>query len=262
MSSLTSCNNPTYFNRDHPELYVIATHSLLGVWGMWGDSILFLEEDSFGRIMFAYTGNSITSDNRTMDNILAILIAQKISNTYSYFYQGINFILHEIYGPPRGPTTPASDIFFNKCFVKNHFSSEQIEQLKLENSWNEKLNYDKFFRVFISRHRRTHYLTYISDESQKDAYLSVVDNARFIIGRDSIPLTMDKNGNIVYFIRGRYRDSEMRQLWIYYPAFLFMFDSNGILIEETGTMELTDLWNYRDQLREFKELNGWSFTYR
>ena len=72
---------------------------------------------------------------------------------------------------------------------------------------------------------------------------------------------MDNNGNVIFFMRGSYRSVETQRL-AHYPSFLFMFDAEGNLVEDTGIMELTDLWDYRNQLREFKEINGWSFYYR
>ena len=67
-----------------------------------------------------------------------------------------------------------------------------------------------------------------------------------------------KNENVIIFMRSHRRE-EGRS--IFYPAFIFMFDGYGNLIEDTGVLELTDMWNYREQLREFKEVNGWSFYF-
>ena len=57
-----------------PDLYVVAVHSLLGVWGGDREGILVLEEDDFGRIMFAYGGSTIISSNTSIFNVVAVLI--------------------------------------------------------------------------------------------------------------------------------------------------------------------------------------------
>ena len=259
--SSVGCSIPFYYNGSHPELFVVATHSLLGVWGRNGEDTLILEEDVFGRVLFVYVGGTLTDDRGARDSILAILIAQRTTGEHSYFYSGVNFILREIEVPRRSRTTPASEVFFDEDFVMRHFTVEQLEKLKADNSWNEELNEDRFFRVPVSRHSKERYVTYIPEESQREAYLAVARGGQLSHPMDSVPLTMDKNGNVIFFMRGSHRDSTTH-VWTHYPAFLFMFNADGNLIENTGAMELTDLWDYREQLREFKEINGWSFSYR
>ena len=259
--SFAGCYDPRRYEGNHPELYVVAIHSLLGTRGGWGHDTLILEKDEFGRVMFAYVGTTLTSDQFGRENIIAILITQRTTRRHSYFYSGFNFILQEMELEDRLWAPPARNVLFDEELVMEHFTAEQIDQLKMENSWDEPLDTDSLFRVRISRRCKNYFITSVSEETQQEVYLSVVDVDQFVANRDSIPLTMDKNGNILFFMRGRYRDREA-QVWVYYPAFLFMFDANGNLIEDTGVMELTDLWDYRDQLREFKEANEWSFYYR
>jgi len=228
----------------HPELFVVATHSLLGVSGLNREDVIILEEDDFGRVMFAYGGSTIASDRPGATfNILAVLIAQRTTRRYSYFYDGINFILHEI----EGDWWPTALEFLSEAFIMEHFSEEQLEQLKEGNSWNEELNEDRFFRVRALRGDKRRHLRTVSEEAQREAF--PVSGSFSVL--NSVPLTMDRYGNVLYFMRswaGR--------------SFLVMFDRDGNLIEDTGVMELYDPWDYRDQLREFKEANGWSFYYR
>ena len=237
--SFIGCHPPAGDSR--PDLFVVATHSLLGVLGRTYEDTMVLEEDDFGRVMFAYLGNTKTSSrSHRMYNIVAVAIAQRTTRRYSYFYDGINVIFHEV-GVPDGPTALE---FLNEVFVKEHFSEEQLEQLKVENSWNEELNEDRFFRVRVARGDKRRHMTRASEEA-------------FPSGRTGIPLTMDRNGNVIYFSRSHSNAG----VGFSPPGFLFMFDSDGELIEG-AVMELTDLWDYRDELREFKEANGWAFTYR
>ena len=259
--SLIGCSDMTFYNGSHPELFVVATHSLLGVRGGHGEDVIVLAQDAFGRTMFAYVGYTITSDNWVTDNVLAILISQKTTEEHSYFYSGINFLLQEINvsRPSRG--TPASE-FFNEGFIMEHFSDEQIYNLKVENSWNQELDEERLFKVRVSRRNKSRYITInLSEEKQQETYRAFARGGRLGHPSDSVLLTMDKNGNVIFFMRGSRHDREL-QTRVYYPAFLFMFDVDGYLIEDTGVMELTDLWDYRDLLRAFKEANGWSFYYR
>ena len=141
--SLVGCKDYLMYGGSHPELYVVAINSLLGVRGGFIEDTLILEEDTFGRVMFAYVGGTLASDKRTVFNILAILIAQRTTETHSYFYPSINFILYEIDGRQYQNTRD----FLSEDFVMKRFTEEQLEKLKMENSWNEELNDNRFFRV-------------------------------------------------------------------------------------------------------------------
>jgi len=187
----------------------------------------------------------MSSNLVTNFNILAVAIAQKTTRTHSYFYSGINIIFSEI----EGDFGLNAREFLDEGFIMENFSEEQLEQLKAENNWNEELNEDRFFRVSISVRNKRRYLTAASEETQREIFEAT--SGEVFVSRSSIPLTTDQNGNVLFLIR------DVR-------TFLFMFDSDGNLIEETGIMELSDenLWDYRDQLREFKEANGWAFYYR
>ncbi|MCL2828537.1 MAG: hypothetical protein FWD99_07375, partial [Oscillospiraceae bacterium] len=180
--------------------------------------------------------------------------AQKTTRTHSYFYSGINIIFSEI----EGDFGPNAREFLDEGFIMEHFSGEQLEQLKVENDWNKELNEDRFFRVSISDRNKRRYLTTVSEEAQreaaKEAFEETLGEAAFgsvLLLRSNIPLTIDQDGRVLFLLRDA-------------RTFLLMFDSDGNLIEDTGIMELSDenLWDYRDQLREFKETNGWAFYYR
>ena len=248
--SSVGCSDVTFYNGSHPELFVVAAHSLLGVRGGSGEDTLILEEDGFGRVMFAYIGHTIASDNWSLYNVVAVLIAQRTTEGHSYFYPGVNFILREIeLSPPM--LTPIGD-FFYEDFVRGLFTERRMELLKEENSWNGELNEERLFRVTVSRRNKRRYMTQVSADVQQAVYTAVAGAQLGHISH-SVPLTMDKNGNIIFFMRGLHHRGSER---IRHPAFLVMFNVEG---GRTGHMRLTDLWDYREQLREFKEAHGWSF---
>jgi len=256
--SLAGC---TPASGDDRFLHVVAHNSLLGVGEDRQDQIVILEEDDFGRVLFAFAGWGMTSETGRMgDDILAALIVQRTTRRHAYFYDGINAILYDIGGLPL-QTTPFN--FLDEAFVMERFSEEQLEQLKEENDWNKELEESRFFRVRVSWRHKREYMTDVSIPTQREAFESVSEYLHH--PSLSAPLTTDKNGNVIYFMREFYSRREGEEVIRYLArSFLFMFDSDGNLIEETGIMELPDenLWDYRDQLREFKEANGWAFYYR
>ena len=76
-------------------------------------------------------------------------MAQRSTEAHSYFYDAINFAVTEI-NLSRTQYRTAVE-FLDERSVMQHFTIEQIEELKAENSWNEELNEDRFFQVPISR---------------------------------------------------------------------------------------------------------------
>jgi len=90
-SFLESCGSNFEYTGDRPELYSVAINSILGVQGFapssWGPvrpSIIVLDEDSYGRVMFLYYESSFISP-------VNIVIMQKVDGDYVYFYPHYNF---------------------------------------------------------------------------------------------------------------------------------------------------------------------------
>ena len=260
--SLTACGY-RYGGR-HTELHSVAIHSLLGVRGHEWEDTFILEEDDFGRAMFSFLGRTIISEELIDEfNILSILIVQRttgwrwltdwITGSYAYFYSGINFISTEVEG---SLIANFYDLHTLLAGATGHFSEEQIAQLKEENDWNREIDENRLFRVRTSRRIKESYMTYVPEEAQRKAFAAV---SQTFHPRSSVALTMDANGNVIYFMKDARIPTRRRR-----SAYLFMFDRDGNLIPETGTMHLPDeyLWDYREILWEFKEANGWSFSYR
>jgi len=187
-------------------------------------------------------------------NLLAVLIVQRIPGSFrhAYFYDGVNFIVHQVAPGDRSPPV------LTEATARERFTEEQLEQLKEENDWNRELNEDRFFRVPVSWGDKGRYMTRVSEETRREAFSAVSEG---FLRSLNAPLSMDRNGNIIYFIRDASVDRDTQE-WTFYSSFLFMFDRDGNLIEGTGVKELTDLWDYREELLEFKRANGWSFSYR
>ena len=255
--SLVGCLHGTAYFGPHLDLQIVAMHSLLGVGETtrW-DGFEVLEEDDFGRAMFAFWGGAMTGGNNPFAsfNILAVLISQRTTESHAYFYDGINFILRQV----ESDETRRPSSSFAGAFVMEYFTEGQLEQLKEENDWNRELDEDKFFRVPISRRAKGYYMTDISLQMLEGAFAIVSEG--FNRNLQSL-LTMDRNGNVIFIMRGGSFNSRASE-WTFYSSFLFMFDRDGNLIEGTGVKELTDLWDYREELLEFKKANGWSFSYR
>lgn len=235
--SLSGCDDHLKYKGNNPELQVVATNSLLGISGHETNQIIIFEKDEFGRVMFSFFNGANSGD----EDVLAILIAQKTTNQDAYYYDNKNFILCGV------KTNQTVD----KDFVLQHFSNQQLETLKKENDWNKEINEQKLFKVKITRKKSDN----ISTQRQRKVFESVSPD--FHSGY-SITLTTDKNGNTIYYMRGMHYDEKTGD-YIPKKSYLIMFDADKRVNKTTGIAEIHDLWNYQQELENFKEANDWSF---
>jgi hypothetical protein len=234
---LTGCDDFQKYLGEHPDLHVIATNSLLGVLGHQGDDIQILEEDHYGRKLFSFLGGTTNSENY----ILAVLISQKTTKTDSYFYDNINFIICELDNYTK----------VDKDTILQYFTSEQIEVLKQINDWDKETGSQKLFKVHITRKK----IDKIPIRIQRKAFEKVSNDYHATY---SVPLTTDASGKTLYYMRGMKYDDKTRE-YFFTKSYLLMFDKNQKIIEGTGIMEITDLWNYQQKLKEFKVINNWDY---
>jgi len=232
---LSACDPTMRYKEENPELHVIATNSLLGVSGYENDSVFVLEHDDYGRTMFSYTGAS------TNGSVLAILISQKTNEKDSFFYDNVNFIFCE-----------ANEYKATKDIIINYFTEKELEKLKQTNDWNKEINENKLFKVPITRIKSI----YLEMQEELAAFQKVSEDYH---RGYSVPVTLGSDGKILYYMIGMKHEE---QGYSKSGAYLFMFDKDGEVLEETGITEVIDVWNYQEQLKEFKEANNWKACYK
>lgn len=232
--AMTACDDTVTYKGKNVEYQVIATNSLLGVQGSSSDHIFILENDEFGRILFAYIGYSTNSYKW----VLAVLISQKSSSGFSYWYDGINFVYREL-----------SDWnLITEDNVLKQFSPEEIVELKNSNDWNHELQEDKLFKTrIVGRKRDT-----VSNSKQKEIFDSFSSGFH---RNFSTLLTTDRNGQSLYYMRKLNNEND----WANMDSYLVMIDKNGRLVQPTGFEKIESIWDYSKQLYEFKKKNDWSF---
>lgn len=145
LAALSLCG--CYYNGyegEHVALYTEAVNSLLGINGFFDDPSLadskieILETDANGRVMYGYLES----------NIIAVLIAQKSDAHYIYYYPDFNFISNS------EPKVACNVYNCTECFdeyVKNHFTEENIKDLKELNDFSKPFNEDKCVKKQISK---------------------------------------------------------------------------------------------------------------
>jgi len=237
------------YRGEHRDLHAVAINSLLGIFGCPEDVVRVIETDEYGRTLFAFRRASNEGVSEA-DHVLALLISQKSTSEHAYFYDGYNVIFCMFDGSERWGRLSPETVF-------NHFSVEEVERLKADNDWGKEINEDRLFRIPIRGYKPDT----VSIRKQRAAFGEVSDYPTYFRTSFSGPLTTDKNGKTLYLLAGFTSDAKAG-IRFFTPPVLAMFDKDGNLIEDTGLKEITDIWDYRDELREFKESNNWSFYYR
>jgi len=237
---LVSCTS-TEYKGEFPQLYSVATHSILGNLGYADhtDSIItIIEEDGFGRILFSYTEETTT---------YSILILQKSDEVYSYYYEDYNFISKEFQ------------------IGNNYFSTDKIDELKKINDWNKEINESKCTKVKIETKKSVPDLKFTEAQFEstfkKIAKLNGYE-VKYKIYRSSLYLTSDNYGRALYYAWGIGRDVDGGGLGPNSPHVRFdivlIINQDGTYDEDYYVMQIEDLYTYQDILKEFKELNKWN----
>ena len=227
---LTGCRGEFVYQGDYPELYSVALASILGQLGleMGGFAqpplIVIIEKDQQGRVMFRYNeGNSLSRNN--------LVIMQNVDGDYAYFYPHYNFI----------------------SIDRGNFSTDDIEALRVANSWNQPMSdSNEFVRVRISRQRDR---GPVPEDDLIEVYHAVFPNAQ--LTRHSAAATLmtflrnDDYGRSIYLGEG-----VGEELLGVYIVFVFQPDHSFDL--ETGILLIEDPNNYQTELRLWMEANGWN----
>ena len=224
---LTSCYRDVTYIGDYPELFSVALHSLLGTKGFeeghsGPPTIRVLEEDSYGRVLFSYRENEISSH----------LIIQKVNSDHAYFYPHYNFMLGRI-----------QDV-----------SEEELDGLKEANSWNQPMSdSSEFERVPIIRLKEA---GPVSLEAHIEVYFELFPQITDHLSNRNVIYQMyflrtDRYGRSVYLARGT--GSEWRR-----NPYAVIFQPDHSFDLERGVLEITDMDNYQTSLRLLMEVNGWN----
>lgn len=228
ISSLLACY-PKY-EIEHPELYTVAVNSLLWNRGYSfsadaaiAPDISVVETDEYGRILFQYTEKYFSEDIA----FSSLLILQSSDEEFVYFYEDINFICKE-----KNP-------YANE---KIEFDQEQIDGLKTKNGWNTPIDSDKCVKKRIINEKAD---VLIDEDALEEVFLCYENYLNNI----TFTLTEDGCGKILLYSivcienSGNYSNK--------YVVTLF---ENGLLLD---SFEPEVLYDYQQELREFKENNGW-----
>ena len=238
---LSSCRDTKYI-WDDVNLQVATHNAVIGVRGYIDDSLMVLEEDDFGRSLFAYVS---VSNNLVQGDLLILIIVQKATDEITYVYDGINYL----YADLKGYNT-----HLTKSLVDDYFSDYAIDQLKFDNDWGQPLDETRWFSIEVSASK-----PYLVPNRTISQLRDTLDEVKFCSGCVE-RLSVDKNQKKIFVFRKRIFDRDDHVL-PESPTYLVMFDENNKIIEGTGIKYIpqTDIMNIYEILNHFKIENGWAF---
>jgi len=226
-------------------------NSILGLYTVDSNSIV-IDEDEYGRRMFIYWGDSNLGAETWMSNapVYAILISQKTEGGYVYYYPDFNFFL--LKGIPLKAEI-AHDEEETIKYILSHDLEDEIEQLKTLNDWGRPLDESKWISIQVmSRAEIERRIDYTVPYTYFDGVFAYVSNSPDITRAGFYYLTSDDYNRHIFFFRALYQDE------FYKEAYVVIFNEDYSFDPVNGIMEITDVWNYQEELKTFKERNGWN----
>ena len=246
------CVYPGY-RGDYPALYTEAISSILGVSGHFDGSspcdseIYILETDDYGRVMYTYYESGT----------FAICIMQKTDENYVYYYPDFNFI-------KTSEITWAEDL---NASVKKSFSEENITNLKLLNDFEKEFDESKCIKNAITRKKITHKFSKTTEQKLEKLCKQYARDSG-CKGEDSVYryseyCTSDNYGRKLFYIYGVHRDvngtgehySKRKTMYFHLAI---VFNPDWSFDETNSLLGLTDIDNYQNDLKDFKQSHNWN----
>lgn len=214
---LVACE-PREYRGDEVGIWTEAVYSILGVEGLGTDGVEVIEVDNYGRKLYSF------NDSVNFNGIgNYILISQMEDNEYIYYYDNFNFL----------------------PIIDRYYSETKVYELKESNDWNKDMNISKCIK---QRKKREKKKSQINDSVIKTVFktLSGIDT-------DYFPRLYDidfENKHLFCLTEygGGYTNIE---------TYVIIIKLDGSYENENSLIKIDDIYNYNEQLAEFKRLNNW-----
>ncbi len=234
---IVSCRDTDIYNGNDPELHSVALESIVGSRSDWMNEVLRMEEDSYGRVLFAFFGANLYWTVNGQEDVLAIVIAQKADSDFTYYYDSNNVIA--IYVDQLNEKLTLN-------LLESYFDEEDIEELKVKNDWNKPINDKLLFRTEVTRKKMCN----VNDRDllpYKDLLGGNLYHRIQCYGKD-------RNGYMLVSVESELSNQSSRTFVIY----LLIVNKDHELISFDAVMRVTDIFDM-EAIKRFKQENGWSF---
>jgi len=254
--SFTGDPSSSHYQGEYIDLSTEARSSILGSYLEFFSTIEIIEEDSYGRTMFIYVGNSIAyadSIYGSKGNLFAIIISQKTDKDYVYYYPDYNFILYAYDAQSRLTRDELLQYAFDPTIAAD------IEALKKRNDWEKPINNEKCVKVKVSRFNKEQDVrkivsnrTLVSEDAKQKAYglaTGFPEDSKYY---SFCYLASDKYDRHLYFFRNLKDDGS------YEKSYVVIFNKDSSFDRDRGVIEIANVWDYQEDLKAFKEQNNWN----
>lgn len=224
LTAFCGCDRFHKYKGTDYDLYTVAINSLVGAHGEIfmrpeGPTLNIVETDNYGRTLFYYYEKNAISTH-------SMIISQKSENGFVFYYEDFNFISK----------------------ATEQFATEEIDELKCKNDWNMPIDESRLVKKEIVKQKSKNSFNESTVEEQFAKILGEKWEL-FYFGRE---LTTSEDGKTIVLAVGIYdRHGESIK-----KDYVLILDKEGNLAEN-AMMELTDFYNYQEQLKQFKADNGW-----
>ena len=237
----SGCDVMTY-NGKHEDLASATIHSIPGTQINRESRFLELDEDQYGRRLFSVylpyscLSTVLNGQNNYNPPAVAILIVQKIEKDYIYFYAEDNYKINLL----------SAYLTLSEENVKKQFGENVINELKVNNDWNEPTDSSRMLTRVPVRVEKT----------------IVIPNSANQIIEEKLGTTLcrdwfrsDANGKHVIFVeKAVYHESNITG----YDWYFVLFDSEWELLNgDSGIYKITGLDTMAQELKAFLAASDW-----
>lgn len=252
---------PHKYRGENVDLYTVAVNSIFKAHGSYsnGEAIFdpvieIIEKDEYGRVLFFYYEGSGRGNKS-----YSVLIMQKSTEDTVYFYEDHCYVTYEIVD---------EEPFWYGDYYKV-YEGVDYSSLKECNDWGKEINEEKCVKKPLTILNES--ALEVSEEDFDEIIASYVktigykgDDARSI-HRYDVYSTSDAYGRALYYVYGIGSDAlgegvspdSVRR----YFDFAIIFNPDGSYNSDICITEIEDTVHCKEQLIEFKKLNGWNQPY-
>ena len=238
--SLTGCIKKGYSNHEYSgeysDLYTVAINSVLWNNGhsfsadkYANSQIEIIDRDEYGRILFTYYEKYYAGAGISHS---ALIVLQSSNEKEVFYYEDANYIVKE-----------------QTLYTQNieAFENAEIEQLKLENDWNQEIKFDKCIKKEIIKQKQV--VPY--EEQIKNR---IVDEFSLTARKYSLFthfLTYDSS-NSKFIIYGYIRINEKEGTY-----FIALAESDNESLKSLKFLVPSNVFDCKTDFIDFKEENNW-----
>jgi hypothetical protein len=235
---LVSCRDTDIYRGNDPELHSVALESIVGTRSYEMNEVLRIEEDSYGKVLFAFFGTNLYWTFNGREDILAIVIAQKTVGDFAYYYDSVNVMAVSVDQLNESLTLD---------LLESYFDEEDIEELKVKNDWNKPINDKLLFETKVTRKKTC--------EVQDRELRPYEDSLKGVLHPGFVQCYgKDRNGYMLVSVVSKTSNHSSRT----FSVNLMIVNQDHELISPDAVMRVTDIFDM-EAIKRFKEVNGWSF---